>query len=58
MKGGWDGDVGVQKCCKMSILSHDPMGSWGIPWDVHQSLLQMHVHPTFDQFHDPMESSK
>ncbi len=29
MKGGWDGDVGVQKCCKMSILSHDPMGSWG-----------------------------
>ncbi len=33
-------------CILLSIPSHDPMGSWDIPWDVHLSLSQKRVYPT------------
>ncbi len=40
-------------CILLSIPSHDPMGSWDIPWDVHLSLSQKHCpsHPTIPWDH-------
>ncbi len=31
-------------CILLSIPSHDPMGPWDIPWDVHLSLSQIRVY--------------
>ncbi len=40
-------------CILLSIPSHDPMGSWDIPWDVHLSLSQKRCpsHPTIPWDH-------
>ncbi len=32
-------------CILLSIPSHDPMGSWDMPWDVHLFLSQKRVNP-------------